>query len=270
MNEEKLMAKDVSEFLVHVVKLTTLWFPSEQGWGPWFRGHSNASWNLTPTLYREAPPTRGIRKVEDEIRQEFIIRAPSLSAERPQNSWDWYFLMQHSGAPTRLLDWTEGALMALYFAVRNKSDKSDAAVWVLNPWALNTSVLGVDEVIAPSAEAGLFELDAERYARWLPARYQASIELEVKLPVAIYPTHFARRISSQRSCFTIHGSVRDGFEELSGEARSGLVKIVIPGSAAREIDRSLSVAGIDEIAIFPDLDGLGRWLAGVLRDESRA
>jgi hypothetical protein len=48
------------------------------------------------------------------------MRAPSLSDERPRNSWDWYLLMQHSGAPTRLLDWTEGALIALYFAVRNK------------------------------------------------------------------------------------------------------------------------------------------------------
>ena len=47
--------------------------------------------------------------------------------------------MQHSGAPTRLLDWTEGALIALYFAVRNKLDETDAAVWVLNP-------LGVERV----------------------------------------------------------------------------------------------------------------------------
>ena len=84
----------------------------------------------------------GATIVEDELRQEFIIRAPSLSAERPQNSWEWYFLMQHSGAPTRLLDWTEGALIALYFAVRNKLDETDAAVWVLNPWSLNEHVLG--------------------------------------------------------------------------------------------------------------------------------
>jgi len=49
---------------------------------------------------------------KDEIRQEFVVRAPSLGPERPQNSWEWYFLMQHSGAPTRLLDWTETALIA--------------------------------------------------------------------------------------------------------------------------------------------------------------
>lgn len=146
------VANNLSEFLSIVAEISRRWFVKEKGWGPWFRGHPDADWALTPTLYRDAAPTRGIRVVEDEIRQEFIIRAPSLSAERPSNAWEWYFLMQHCGTPTRLLDWTEGALIALYFAVRNKLDKADAAVWVLNPWDLNKSVLGIEEVIAPSAE----------------------------------------------------------------------------------------------------------------------
>lgn len=248
--------------------VTKQWFPKEKTWGPWFRGHRDAAWGLTPTLYRDDPPKRGIRVVEDEIRQEFIVRAPSLSAERPQNSWDWYCLMQHSGAPTRLLDWTEGALIALYFAIRNKMDANDAAVWVLNPWTLNELVVGIGEVIPPGAESGLFKADAERYTPWLPDRYEVTGELKPALPVAIYPTHFARRISSQRSCFTIHGSLRNGFDRLPEKASEQLVRIIIPGALAREIDYSLSVAGIDEITIFPDLDGLGRWLATVLRDEA--
>jgi hypothetical protein len=47
-----------------------------------------------------------------------------------------------------------------------------------------------------------------------------------------------------------------------------VAKIVIPGSAAREINRELSTAGIDEITTFLNLDGLGGWLAMVARDES--
>jgi hypothetical protein len=263
------VASNLSEFLSIVAEISRRWFVKEKGWGPWFRGHRDAEWTLTPTLYRDAAPSRGIRVVEDEIRQEFIIRAPSLSPERPSNAWEWYFLMQHCGAPTRLLDWTEGALIALHFAVRNKSDESDAAVWVLDPWELNKTVLGIDEVIAPSAEAALFELDARRYDLWLPARYQ-SRKLKVKLPVAIYPTHFARRISSQRSCFTVHGSVREGFQALPAKlSLKSLIRIRIPSSAVRDIEYTLSVAGIDELTAFPDLDGLGRWLTSTLRDEGR-
>jgi FRG domain-containing protein len=261
----------VSDFLDLVAKFTRSWFQEEPTWGPWFRGEADVNWRLRPKLYRDPQPKRDIRVLDDEFRQEFIVRAPGLSPERPQNSWEWYFLMQHSGAPTRLLDWTESALIALYFAVRNKSSwggsKNDSAVWVLEPWKLNEYVVAAKEVIAPGA-SGLAEVDAARYQPWLPTRYGA-VGLEKPLPVAIYPTHFHRRISSQRSCFTIHGSSRDGFEELPEAARRYLQRIVIPHSRTHQIEAQLAVAGIDEVTIFPDLDGLGRWLTMVLRDESR-
>ena len=260
---------NIHEFLQVVEEWTNEWFIQEKTWGPWFRGHRDARWKLRPSLYRYPPCARPIRRLEDEIRQEFIVRAPSLGPERPQSSWEWYFLMQHCGAPTRLLDWTESALIALYFAVRDKSDQADSAVWVLEPWKLNTHVADLNEVIAPAAGSGMVPAHAERYKEWLPDRYSKPRELQRALPVAVYPTHFSRRISSQRSCFTIHGSDYDGFDHLPLAAVPFLRKIVIPGSKANSIERSLAVAGIDELTVYPDLDGLGRWLAATMRDESR-
>jgi hypothetical protein len=130
--------KSVSEYLEIVEQFTKEWFTAETSWGPWFRGQSDATWALRPSIYRYSPVRRPIRAVEDEIRQEFMVRAPSLGLERPQNSWEWYFLMQHCGAPTRLLDWTESALIALFFAVKDRKTKNDtdAAVWILEPWKL--------------------------------------------------------------------------------------------------------------------------------------
>jgi hypothetical protein len=112
--------------------------------------------------------------LEDEIRQEFAVRAPSLGTERPQNSWEWYFLMQHCGAPTRLLDWTESALIALFFAVRGKlgADENDAAVWILEPWKLNLFAADHDGVIAPGAEAGLVTEDADGTSHGSPIDIQ--------------------------------------------------------------------------------------------------
>jgi hypothetical protein len=119
MAENHVIASNVSELMAIAGKLKREWFSQEPSWGPWFRGHASADWKLSPKLYRYGSPKRGIRVIEDEIRQEFIIRAPSLTETGPQNTWEWHFTMQHSGAPTRLLDWTEGALIAAYFAVRD-------------------------------------------------------------------------------------------------------------------------------------------------------
>lgn len=260
---------NIPEFLEVVDRCTREWFVQEKTWGPWFRGHRDATWGLRPSLYRYPPCARPIRKLEDEIRQEFVVRAPSLGSERPQNSWEWYFLMQHCGAPTRLLDWTESALVALYFAVRDKTDENDAAVWILEPWKLNQYVAELNEVIAPGAGSGMVSSHADRYKDWLPDRYSKPRELQVELPVAVYPTHFSRRISSQRSCFTIHGSDFDGFDHLPEKARPYLRKAVIPGPKTNYIEKSLAVAGVDEVTVYPDLDGLGRWLTTIMRDETR-
>jgi hypothetical protein len=259
----------IPEYLEVVELCTKEWFTQESSWGPWFRGQSDATWRLRPSMYRYPPLKRDVRALEDEIRQEFVVRAPSLGPERPQNSWEWYFLMQHCGAPTRLLDWTESALIALFFAVKGGRARSDtnAAVWILEPWKLNEFVTNIKEVIAPGAEAGMPVRHADRYKQWLPDRYSNTRTLKKQFPVAIYPTHFSRRISSQRSCFTIHGSDVDGFEHLPISFRQHLRKVIIPADTTHAIETSLSVSGIDELTVFPDLDGLGRWLTAVLRDE---
>ncbi len=266
MDSSHTRIQSLSEFVIFAAQLRNDWFPNEKSWGPWFRGHSNADWSLKPNIYRVRPPDRGLRIIEDEIRQEFVVRGPSLTHEIPQNSWEWYFLMQHSGAPTRLLDWTESALIALYFAVRDRQDR-DAAVWAIDPWWLNKEVIGEREVIPPGATKGLFETDASRYELWLPDRFDAKTQLEER-PVAVYPTHMARRISTQRSCFTVHGSNPDGLEKLRSVPNAHLTKCIIPFAVVSQIEEELAVAGIDEISIYPDLDGLGRCLSTVLRDES--
>ena len=56
-------------------------------------------------------------------------------------------MMQHYGAPTRLLDWTESPLLALYFALKQNYGYYDAAIWMLNPSALTKKRLKVPTLL---------------------------------------------------------------------------------------------------------------------------
>ena len=83
-----MTVSSLAEYMSYVSSLRDEWFPNEQTWGPWFRGQSDAAWPLVPGLYRlwqrSSQFERGSRNLEDELRQEFMVRAPSFTELRPR------------------------------------------------------------------------------------------------------------------------------------------------------------------------------------------
>lgn len=105
-----------------------------------FRGQSNAEWELETSLGREID-RRGRRDVkENELRlyEKLAIEEFQRKAYQYCYSYmpevddvvEWVGLMQHYGTPTRLLDFTESPLVALYFAAQ-ESDAESFAVWAI-------------------------------------------------------------------------------------------------------------------------------------------
>jgi len=257
-------ANSLLQFIKRVDVIRKAWETKRDGEPDlWYRGLQKSSWALVPKLYRPSDTVEELLQIEDEVREEFVRRAPSLTAHKPDNAWEWYFLMHHYGAPTRLLDWTEDRQVGLYFAVKDSEGLHDAAVWLVDAWRLNKRVVGEYEVVPPGSP-GLCVEDSVRYKPWLPDRFDAKNQLKKRLPVAVYPNQFDRRIAAQRSCFTVHGVLNRGLDKLFEKSKRLLAKIVVPGYAAERIREELEHNGVDGATIYPALEGLGesvaRWL----------
>jgi hypothetical protein len=223
---------------------------------PWFRGVSSVAHHLVPGLYRIASEA-DVEQVEWSIRRGFERRASQyIGDSQGRDAWDFYFLMQHYRVPTRLLDWTDSALVALYFAIYSCSDANDAspAVWALNPFELNRIAVGKAAILESGWSLTRPYLSKDTRKRQRP---------ENALPAAISPRLSDRRMLAQHSQFTVHGSIALGIDqmpELSPLSRSGwLRKIVIkPKAGIAALRLHMATCGIVHTMVFPDLEGLSK------------
>ena len=235
---------------------------SPMTWHPWFRGQPNTDWPLTPGILRTLPK-RSKRAVREDLREELVLRQEferrgrQLSTEQPQNCWEWYFLMQHYGVPTRLLDWTDGALIALYFAVRPRSKeegatRADSAVWVIDPWYLNAARRGIS--YEPRVEEGVLS-PAQVPREYFPLTEEDLCGMPSD-PIAVHPPQMARRLAVQRSRFILFGADPTGIETVMGGDRR-FHKIIMRQYSLRSMFWDLQTCGISQSTLFPDLEGLG-------------
>ncbi len=257
-------AKDLNNFLDVVREIRVRWssgtFITVKAGARvlWFRGQQNARWGLQPKLWRPEFRVAAQPESEAEIRQEFQSRALQMVQGRlPADKWEWYFLMQHYGAPTRLLDWTDSPLIALFFALHEHPGDRDAAVWMLDPWWLNQKMRkGIDGPMEADWE------EAQPYLLDIEEAFGGS-KGGPTVPAAIEPPHVDRRLAVQRSHFVIFGKTRDlartnAAREPAGTRR--LAKIVIPSASVQEIYAELENAGVTMSMLFPDMEHLSKEL----------
>jgi hypothetical protein len=237
----------------------------QKGEEPWYRGVSDASHKLLPSLFRTFdrphPSRYEVNKRESDLFFEFLSKART-SFDQARDDWDVLFLMQHYGVPTRLLDWTEVLLVALYFATKSVSTRPQATprIYVLNPYVWN------DKHPLPNCSDAKRDLVWPRFVgRDIPGgrHYQYGEILTERggvgweFPVALYPPQRDPRLSAQRGYFTLHGFNHGPLDEIDANL---IAKIDLSPQCVNEVLAQIHHAGINEYTIFPDLDGLARSL----------
>lgn len=113
--------KNVSDFLNRIKKLITK--DNLEDKTIFFRGHWSCKWKSIPGIGRDK--TLGLLKNEHLIFRDFLARYDN-EFQSCHSAFDTLTKMQHYELPTRLLDVTTNALVALYFACREQSDQNDS------------------------------------------------------------------------------------------------------------------------------------------------
>lgn len=186
-----------------------------------FRGHSNSEWSLIPKAGR----LQVVKRNEEHYFEAWKRRAQEYVNPPPNDDWDWMSIAQHHGFPSRLLDWSINPLVAAFFACKGSPEMSGSI------YAFSPARRIIRENIQPLDYTGV---------------------------ASFYPTAVTPRISRQSGIFTVHGP--PDAEIKNGKKQGKLREFVIPKENKPEIVRDLDYFGVNDSSIFPDLEGLSKYL----------
>jgi FRG domain len=268
----------------------------------WFRGQRSATHGLRPGLYRESiwkylrknqgspQPSKNefdenlfqeLFNLEHELRIDFTSFGHLLNqANHANEDTDWYFLMQHHGLPTRLLDWTTNALAALFFAAeryREDVEHLNTSKGPLSPticvWMMDAYWLA--DCLSSEWRSPIlaWSEDATRYIPPLKSLADKMDDSQALLPVhamPIEPPAMHPRVASQEGRFVIFGKVQDlldekirleQLEDCRGMEELRLEQITMNVADVDDLMQDLAQLGISRRTLFPDLAGLADFIS---------
>ena len=217
-----------------------------------FRGERDERWPLYSSLSRylrafcvdpRAWPEQESRilRVFKRKAHQFLDKPPD-----PDDDFQWLALMQHHGAPTRLIDFTWSPYVAAFFALERTV--ADGVVWAMNKGRVDRTRPSEPVRMDPRAGGNFrrYFLKGKHRFIWMGE-----------------PHTMNSRLIAQSGTFAVPGVLDLPVEEiLSDRDQNNILAKIVLTNAVREVAmRELYRMNITYATLFPDLDGLARSLA---------
>lgn len=204
-----------------------------------FRGVTDKDHSLVPSIGRHARENTGndILSLENDLITEFRRLAVPELESIPNSDFEWLFLAQHYGLPTRLLDWSTNPLVALFFAVEKEDDK-DGAIYMIQRMVTD--------------QYDIFDFRTANYTEEKKKEPSSVFAIQSNQGEVIFirPKYKDRRYQNQRSVFSCP---RDPYAPLHLE---GITQIVFDKNLKPRLRERLKKMGVSASFIYPGLNGI--------------
>jgi FRG domain len=248
-----------------------------------YRGHGCFEWALQSSLERalleharkyetralvmesmadDPETTRWALGVESALTQRFRHQATRMRLPNLPPAWDtlgWWEVMQHNGAPTRLIDWTRSFFVALWFAVEkdHEDGSGDMALWVYDRHIprVNLHLEGLTQKLQESEDYE--QLDDRRIQNALVKLALEDGENGLDLLIPITPRQFPRAVA-QQSVLTVSRTVAAGLPASQWIKSQLATRVRLKEEWRPDIQAACRSAGLSRLNLFRDLDSLGK------------
>ncbi|MBP1638450.1 MAG: hypothetical protein H6Q17_33 [Bacteroidetes bacterium] len=260
-----------------------------------FRGHSQSDMILETSIERTikkfiSPPLNDKYTTQErwmlfEFSRRYHLYSNLSNLIKEEDKFEWLAIMQHYGAPTRLLDFTYSFFIASFFAIVDST--CEASIWALNRHILRDN-LADNYLSYKKREILKDEINLKHIAfanQFIARKFDPNYEYPSTI-IPLEPKLLNERLSKQQGLFLMPTNPEKSFSdnlksalktdkidlqeitiekliELSlkrDQEPIEIIKFILPKHTHKEIIRRLTGMNITYETLFPGLDGLAKSL----------
>lgn len=263
----------VSSFIEKVI-----YAKKELGYRTFYRGHGNWKFRLEPGLYRKG--REGILQHESEYIREIVTSHPQYFS-KCKSALDYLSILQHNGFPTRLLDFSENPLVALFMACSTEVEEhadvlkvsipnecfkfyDSDTVAILSNLALfddNLSVSCNSELKVFNQQENIIRL-VHQIRNEKPYFEAKIVPQDLQRIIFVKPKQSFDRILHQSGLFALFGIDKSKAKTPTIEMMEPYSKIthyIIPSKYKQNIIEELSRLNITRASIYCDLENISKY-----------